>query len=370
MSNAVVLQLDPTPTNSRNSEGAFITLKTGRVVFAYTKYQGDAEDHGHALIALRYSDDAGVTWSPTDEIVIKQEGSLNVMSVSLLRLKSGRIALFNLRKDPGVCMPFVRFSDDEFKTFTAPLPMTAVPGYYILNNDRVLETASGKLVAPIAIHRWRGANKPGPDSAPPTAMDAAGLVFFFLSDDGGLHWYESNHSLYGYSTEGVGLQEPGVIDLHDGRLWAYCRDGHFGVRGSRGRQQQTFSADGGATWSPIENSQFVSPCSPLCVKRIPRTGDLLAVWNDHADRYGLPAPAPSSWGRTPLVTAISRNEGQTWEHHRLIEADPTGGYCYTAIHFVDDHVLLAYCAGGEDTAMVLDRLRVRRIGLAELYGRA
>ena len=50
----------------------------------------------------------------------------------------------------------------------------------------------------------------------------------------------------------------------------------------------------------------------------------------------------------------------------LLEKSPTHGYCYTAIHFTDDAVLLAYCAGGASTKMVLDRLRVRRISLDEL----
>jgi sialidase-1 len=368
MRHQTVLQLDPTPTNSRNSEGAFVTLKSGRVMFAYTKYKGDAEDDGHAIIASRFSDDGGATWSRQDEVVVQQEGSLNVMSVSLLRLQNGRIAMFNLRKDPGICMPYVRFSDDEFKTFTAPLPMIGVPGYYVVNNDRVVQLASGRLVAPVALHRMRGANKPGPDSAPAHHFDEAALVFFYMSDDGGEHWFESNHSLYKYSPLGFGLQEPGVMELLDGRLWAFCRTGQFGLNGARNRQQQTFSTDRGATWSPVEDSQFVSPCSPLSMKRVPRTGDLLAVWNDHSGRYGLPEPTKLSWGRTPLASAISSDDGKTWKHHRLVEDDPRGGYCYIAIHFVDDHVLLAYCAGGEETQMPLNRLRVKRIPLADVCG--
>jgi sialidase-1 len=48
----------------------------------------------------------------------------------------------------------------------------------------------------------------------------------------------------------------------------------------------------------------------------------------------------------------------------LIEADPTGWYCYTAIHFIDQGFLLAYCAGYPGHG--LDRLRIRRISLSWL----
>jgi hypothetical protein len=49
--------------------------------------------------------------------------------------------------------------------------------------------------------------------------------------------------------------------------------------------------------------------------------------------------------RTPLSVAISRDEGKTWDKSRTLDDDPDGWYCYTAITFVDDRVVLAYCAG-------------------------
>lgn len=44
------------------------------------------------------------------------------------------------------------------------------------------------------------------------------------------------------------------------------------------------------------------------------------------------------------------------------------GYCYTAIHFTDDAVLLAYGHGGGGIDGVLQNQRVRRITLDWLYG--
>jgi len=42
------------------------------------------------------------------------------------------------------------------------------------------------------------------------------------------------------------------------------------------------------------------------------------------------------------------------------------GYCYAAIHFTKDAVLLAYCAGGQQDKTRLNRLRLRKIPLAAL----
>ena len=111
-------------------------------------------------------------------------------------------------------------------------------------------------------------------------------------------------------------------------------------RTDQGCQYRSLSADGGETWSPAEPTDIKSPVSPASVKRIPKTGDLLLVWNDHAD-----VDDAHRGKRTPLNVAISRDEGQTWEHTRTLEDDPEGWYCYTAIAFVDGRVLLGYCAG-------------------------
>ena len=54
----------PGKGNPRNSEGAFITLKDGRIAFVYSRYNGDsADDHAYCEIAVITSSDLGETWS-------------------------------------------------------------------------------------------------------------------------------------------------------------------------------------------------------------------------------------------------------------------------------------------------------------------
>jgi sialidase-1 len=47
-----------------------------------------------------------------------------------------------------------------------------------------------------------------------------------------------------------------------------------------------------------------------------------------------------------LSAAISKDEGKTWSEPLTLFDEPDGWYCYTAIHFEGDYVLLAHCAGG------------------------
>ena len=112
----------------------------------------------------------------------------------------------------------------------------------------------------------------------------------------------------------------------------------------------------------------------MSIQRIPATGDLLVVWNDHSGRWDLPGPymadgysANSSWGRTPLVLAVSSNEGKTWKKAKLIEMDHRRGFCYIAIHPTDEAVLLAYCCGGRGSGVLQDSC-IRRITLDWIYG--
>jgi hypothetical protein len=359
----IVLELRPSRRNARNSEGAFVGLAQGRLLFAYTKFGASASDFGAAVICARTSDDGGRTWSARDRVLVAKEGDTNVMSVSLLRLKDGRIALVNLRKDDGqrMCIPWVRFSTDEAQTFGAAVPIVCAPGYYVVNNDRLIQLASGRLLLPMALHRVRGPYE-GERLRP--GFSAAGLILYYYSDDGGATWREAPGSYYRASRLGEGLQEPGVVELRDGRVWSFSRAEAFGP--GPGRQWEALSSDGGLTWTEPRPSPFVSPCSPMSVKRIPETGHLLAVWNDHSGHFQTPRAQPISWGRTPLVCATSLDDGATFGHQLLLEKSPTHGYCYTAIHALDDAVLLAYTAGGKSTRMVLDTLRIRRIPLQEL----
>lgn len=332
-----LLIIEPSKENPRNSEGDIIELKDGRLCLIYTRFTGGSGDHASADLAMRTSDDDGRSWSK-DSIVVRRPGGLNVMSVSLLRLASDQIALFYSRKTSKEdCRPLMCISKDETETWSQPtVCITDKVGYYVLNNDRAVQLQSDRLILPVAWHQGPGQPR-----------DTAGVIMCYLSDDNGKTWRRSKDSFKGYRPDGqrITVQEPGVIELKDGRLMMYMRTNAVS-------QYICCSHDDGETWSKAQPSNLASPLSPASIKRNPWTGDLLCVWNDHSGIHEYPAGR-----RTPLCLAVSPDEGKTWSKSRIIEGNPDGWYCYTAITFVKDRVLMAYCAGDKEIGG-LNRLKI------------
>ena len=352
----IVLPLPSGPGNPRNSEGSFVTLANGDILFAYSRYTGVSwSDHARADIASRVSTDGGKTWSTDDRILVANEGDCNVMSVSFLRLQDGRIALFYVRKNSFFdCRMRMRSSSDEGQTWSEPVLGNPSEGYLVTNNDRIIQLASGRLICPSAIH----VNPPLAEGEEPK-FNQHGDALFSVSDDAGKTWRETPQRIAISSEIDSGLQEPGIIQRSDGSLYGYART-------SAGQQWEFTSTDEGETWSEATPSRFISPTSPLSIKAI-HGNSWLAVWNDLDSPFKveLGKAQESSWGRTPLALAISTDEGATWSKSELIEDDPVRGFCYIAIHSLEDAVLLSYCSGGRGNA-VLQETTVRRIPLNKL----
>jgi sialidase-1 len=315
------LVLRPTKENPRNSEGAFVRLKDRRILFVYSHFSGRGDEAAADLVA-RISPDGGRTWGEPKQVV-PREGALNVMSVSLLRLADGRIAMFYAVKNSmSDCRMSMRSSSDEAATWGRPTHCLPEEGYFVVNNDRVIQLKSGRLVVPAAQHHYAATK-----DAPATAR---GEATCFISDDSGASWRRARSTLTAPLKSRAGFQEPAVVELKDGRLLML-------IRTDLGSQYRSISKDGGESWAEAEPTELASPLSPCSVKRVPKTGDLMVIWNDHRN-----VPRAIRNKRTPFSVALSSDEGMTWGPSKTLEADPNGHYCYTAILFLDDRVLLAY----------------------------
>jgi sialidase-1 len=341
-----LLTIDPTKQYPRNSEGDVVELKDGRLCLVYSRFTGGTHDDAKADIAARTSNDGGKTWTD-DRVLVKNEGKDNTMSVSLLRLRNSDVLLFYLRKNAwNDCNLYVRRSADEFATLSDPVRVTTDAGYHVVNNARVIQLSTGRIVVPAAFH-------PCPDGTPKT-WSGKGIPRAFLSDDDGRTWRGDATVVSPPPKRAATPQEPGVLELKDGRLWMWMRT-------TQGTQYESFSADQGVHWSEPRPGNLASPCSPATIGRIPWTGDLLCVWNDHSGWHAFP---PGK--RTPLCVAISKDDGRTWSKSRVIEGDPNGWYCYTSMTFLKDRVILSYCAG--DTKVGgLNRLKVTVLWRDWLY---
>ena len=346
----------PQKGNPRNSEGSFLELSPGgEILFVYSAFLGDlAADHTMADLRLIRSTDRGNTWSEPQTIVSASTyDAMNVMSVSLISLPRGQIGLMYLVRKSWLDM-YIAFqvSTDCGKTWDKPVRVNRRTSFFVVNNDRLFRTSSGRLIIPAADH--------------PNRLDEDGhLLFapartvFFYSDDDGTTWQETGTCLeLPPVISSSGLQEPCVIELSEGVLygWARC---------DLGRQMEFFSCDDGLQWTDPRPSPFTSPLSPMSMARL-QDGRLIALWNPVPVNNICPQ-APITMGRTPLVYALSPDDGATWSEPDILEHDPHHGYCYTAILSLEDAVLLAYCAGGqEDFGLCLNRLRIRRVPLERL----
>ncbi len=322
------------PDNPRNTEGSIVELRDGRLLLAYTRFYGGGGDDARADISARLSTDGGQTWS-APFLLQPNDGAQNVMSVSLLRLDNGELMLGYLRKNSDAdCRMIVRRSRDDGVTWGSEVCATEPTNYYVVNNDRIIQLRSGRLLVPAADHG---------DSA----RGLPAVAVCYLSDDRGATWRRGEGRV---ELPGVGCQEPGLVEL-TGQSHGEGRRTLMIIRNSLGAIRVAVSADGGSTWGAPEATTLTTPVAPATVKRITSTGDLLMVWNN------------SSGPRVPLTTAISRDDGKTWECIRDLE--PKGSsFAYTSVTFVGDTAVLSYWTalpGGL-------ALKVRRVPIAWFYG--
>ena len=246
------------------------------------------------------------------------------------------------------CRPKIVFSDDECVSWSEPVEIAAIPpAYLVVNNDRLIQLSSGRLLLPAAHHQYNEKSL------------GTGIIKFFISDDNGSSWRLSKDYIYPVSGLLRGLMEPGVIELSSGAVMCF-------IRTASGCQYKAFSYDGGDTWTQaIPAAEFLSPESPMSMKRDPASGKLYAVWND-CNALRCVRSTDRRWTRTPLVMAESSDDGANWVNHRILEDAPDHGYCYIAMYFNGELLHLGYCCGGEpDCTSTLHETKIRTINLNE-----
>lgn len=357
MHSKIICDFPPSEQNNRNSEGAFITLENGDILFAWSRYGAQGDDDGAAAdIYACVSTDGGETFGTPYELISRRRVNAdNIMSSAFMHMANGDIGMFFLAKSDVVnCLSYLIRSSDGGKTWGDPVLCSEESGYFVVNNDRAIRTSDGRILVPAAKH----GTIVKPDSKEPDDI-TPGELYIFASDDDGYTWHTMTKGITVPVSRGctTGVQEPGLLEL-ESSLWCY-------IRTDSGRQYETFSTDGGASWSEPSPSPFTSAQSPLCTKRL-SDGRIVAVWNPTPIYNGRSETVDGVWtgARTPLALAVSTDDAKSFSEPELIETDERSGYCYTAIHETENgDILLAYCAGGVADGSTLNRLRIRKIRL-------
>jgi len=253
-------------------------------------------------------------------VVFPNDAKMHIGSAGWLQLHSGRMGTVVFRmNDYDDLEGYLHISDDEGRTFGDGLRITPRSGYNCPCNGRLLQLDDGRLIYPI--HYTERSR----------AKDENYRVLVYSSENEGQTWRESNE----LRLPKRGAMEPIIAEIRDGRCMML-------IRTQLGCQYQSFSDDGGLTWTPPEPSGLVSGEAGAYLTRIPSTGDLLACWNYdykphwHRRHYGL---------RCPLTAAVSRDEGRTWENTKDVEDDHRYSYGNPTISFVDDRAFIAYYMG-------------------------
>jgi hypothetical protein len=170
---------------------------------------------------------------------------------------------------------------------------------YTGSSNNAFELKSGRIIAPVSGLSDRRIG-PWVSLAPYSDDDGATWIpphQQIAMNTGAVDWYES------------GAAEPVGIELRDGRVWLLPRS-------QDGYQWETFSTDGGLTWTPVQHTRFVSNQSAMAVLRL-RDGRLMLFWNN----CGAEGLGPIGWGnaeRAVMAAAVSRDEGETWSGYREV----------------------------------------------------
>jgi hypothetical protein len=101
--------------------------------------------------------------------------------------------------------------------------------------------------------------------------------------------------------------EASVVETRDGR-------GLYFGRSTVGRIVSSHSQDGGQRWSALRPTALAASNSPPRLRRIPKTGDLLCVWNQVSEEE-----IRRGFRRGRLSAAISKDDGVTWEGFKTVE---------------------------------------------------
>lgn len=338
-------------TVKRNGEGAFVHLKDGRILYAYTEYiGGGGGDHDWARISAVCSSDEGETWGEKRVLLEPHGDDRNIMSVSFLRMENGELGMFFLRKTGQHCRLNLVRSDDEGETWQEPT-VCCDEGYYVVNNDRVLRLKNGNILFPANFHETPNSNY--------------SLQCYFCSDDDGRTWKKLGQSLrHPFPNSTSGLQEGGLFQYEDESLWGWART-------RSGSQFVMLSKDGGLSWTmPCGSELFTGPDSPMQVKAVgPYT---VAIFNPKPRYYGrveieAGETGKNLWARTPLACMVSHDGGRTFPEGYLLEDDPANAYCYPAVLEGDGYFLVAYYHSN-DSGVCLSSCKITKVMFSELTG--
>jgi len=319
---------------------------------------------------IRYSKDGGRIW---------ETGVQGVPVAYAIRLKSGKLA--------GLSGQNFYLSEDEGKTWQKQdeTPQGANAGGPYPNT--LFQTRTGQLMLPTrSTHSghqglydssgsWGTLGNKLVHTEGHAHFPETDMGYMCRSVDEGKHWSRSNGSILIWHKNGVGgmwpCDEPSVVDGRNGDIYMLMRTTLGRIYISRSGPVNYYNARGqNITYPAGVNFDYPQPTSLAgsyspCAITVLKNDDWLIVWNQVSGDE-----IRAGYRRGRLSSAISKDDGKTWEHHRTIDSvvlppagrvepdaeprmargldyvgimpDDFGSVSYSCLSVVDDQVFIFY----------------------------
>jgi predicted neuraminidase len=247
-------------------------------------------------VGIWVSRQEGGAWKAPVEVAtgVQPDGTrLPCWNPVLFEMPDRTLSLFyKIGPSPQTWWGMVRSSRDNGRTWSEPRRLP--DGILGPIKNKPVRLPDGTLISPASTE---SAERP-----------SAWRLQFERSSDGGATWTVARPPA---PAEGTAIDaiQPSILIHTGGRLQAVGR--------TRSRHVfETWSSDGGRTWTPVSLTTLPNPSSGTDAVTL-RDGRHLLVYNH------------TSKGRSPLNVAVSR-DGKVWEAALVLEAEP-GEYSYPAV---------------------------------------
>ena len=278
--------VDVVPERMGNWAVKMTGLPDGRLMMIWCS-TSEGEGSPTNRIWVSFSPDEGATWDAPELLAAADEQGWPLNPCCHTHTDGTVLAFYNVyrgRRGP-VCY---QTSNDCGKTWSGRRVMATGETFLSVMSNPI-RLRDGTILLPLCFDRPRDGRE-----------HFVGLVM--LSDDGGGSWRRGGE--FDVDAE-RGAMEPSIAELGNGDL--YCL-----LRTRTGYQYQCWSSDGGKSWTRPDRSPFASPAATGILRRL-AGGDLVFVWNNNRISGGAQIP------RYPLFAALSRDDGKTWPHQKMIE---------------------------------------------------
>ncbi|MBL9214520.1 MAG: exo-alpha-sialidase [Opitutaceae bacterium] len=311
-------------------------------------YTGGTNEGPDNYVALVTSGDDGRTWSEL-QVVIDPPGYVRAFDPALWTDPRGRVWLFYGQAygwwdGRGGVWAVVTDNPD------APAPRWSAPRRIadgvMMNKPTV--RGNGDWLLPIAV--WR--HRPTAEVPWDPAVRIAERYLKWDPARTGTHVYGSRDAGTTFAHLGsaevpdVRSDEHMIVERRDGSLWMLVRAGSTVEEGdtrlNRAGIAETFSTDGGRTWSRGRPAAIPHIPSRFFIRRLASGRLLLVKHNPRLDSAWLQPDVPNGWQRRSHLTAyLSDDDGRTWSGGLVLDERLVVSYP-DAVEADDGRIFLVY----------------------------